>query len=243
MALIEFLLFVLTTTLIGMFICGVRVIAMSAIDGLTRGMKVCRYRTASPIHRFVPAFTQLDTKLSIFETGIKVVDFLASYCRVGKIGLFGGVGVGKTILTMELINNIVKAHGGVFVFGGVGEHTREGNDLYMKMKEYGVINEQNIPKSRMALVYGQMNELPGACMRVGLTALTMEEHFQDANEHEVLLFIDNIFRFVQARSEVSTLLSRMPSAVGYHPTLSIEMGSLQERITSIKEGFITSIQA
>jgi F-type H+-transporting ATPase subunit beta len=190
-----------------------------------------------------PAFTQLDTKLSIFETGIKVVDLLAPYRRGGKIGLFGGAGVGKTVLIMELINNIVKAHGGVSVFGGVGERTREGNDLYMEMKESKVINEQNISKSKVALVYGQMNEPLGARMRVGLTALTMAEYFRDVNKQDVLLFIDNIFRFVQAGSEVSTLLGRMPSAIGYQPTLSTEMGTLQEEITSTKEGSITSIQA
>ncbi|THU42224.1 hypothetical protein C4D60_Mb00t08460 [Musa balbisiana] len=187
--------------------------------------------------------SELETKLSIFETGIKVVDLLAPYRRGGKIGLFGGAGVGKTVLIMELINNIAKAHGGVSVFGGVGERTREGNDLYMEMKESGVINEKNIAESKVALVYGQMNEPPGARMRVGLTALTMAEYFRDVNEQDVLLFIDNIFRFVQAGSEVSALLGRMPSAVGYQPTLSTEMGSLQERITSTKEGSITSIQA
>ncbi|XP_052620191.1 ATP synthase subunit beta, chloroplastic-like [Lactuca sativa] len=253
----------------------VRAVAMSATDGLTRGMDVIDTgaplsvpvggatlgrifnvlgepvdnlgpvdtSTTFPIHRSAPAFIQLDTKLSIFETGIKVVDLLAPYRRGGKIGLFGGAGVGKTVLIMELINNIAKAHGGVSVFGGVGERTREGNDLYMEMKESGVINEKNIPESKVALVYGQMNEPPGARMRVGLTALTMAEYFRDVNEQDVLLFIDNIFRFVQAGSEVSALLGRMPSAVGYQPTLSTEMGSLQERITSTKEGSITSIQA
>ncbi|KAF7069883.1 hypothetical protein CFC21_075457 [Triticum aestivum] len=179
-----------------------------------------------PIHRSAPAFIELDTKLSIFET-----DYL------------GGAGVGKTVLIMELINNIAKAHGGVSVFGGVGERTREGNDLYMEMKESGVINEKNIEESKVALVYGQMNEPPGARMRVGLTALTMAEYFRDVNKQDVLLFIDNIFRFVQAGSEVSALLGRMPSAVGYQPTLSTEMGSLQERIASTKKGSITSIQA
>jgi len=195
-----------------------------------------------PIHRAAPAFTDLDTKLSIFETGIKVVDLLAPYRRGGKIGLFGGAGVGKTVLIMELINNIAKAHGGVSVFGGVGERTREGNDLYMEMKESGVIDE-NGKDSKVALVYGQMNEPPGARMRVGLTALTMAEFFRDVNNQDVLLFIDNIFRFVQAGSEVSALLGRMPSAVGYQPTLATEMGGLQERITSTKDGSITSIQA
>ena len=196
-----------------------------------------------PIHRSAPAFVDLDTKLSIFETGIKVVDLLAPYRRGGKIGLFGGAGVGKTVLIMELINNIARAHGGVSVFGGVGERTREGNDLYMEMKESKVIDEENISKSKVALVYGQMNEPPGARMRVGLTALTMAEYFRDVSKQDVLLFIDNIFRFVQAGAEVSALLGRMPSAVGYQPTLATEMGGLQERITSTKDGSITSIQA
>jgi F-type H+-transporting ATPase subunit beta len=196
-----------------------------------------------PIHRSAPAFTDLETKPSVFETGIKVVDLLAPYRRGGKIGLFGGAGVGKTVLIMELINNIAKAHGGVSVFGGVGERTREGNDLYMEMKESGVINENNLPASKVALCYGQMNEPPGARMRIGLTALTMAEYFRDINKQDVLLFIDNIFRFVQAGSEVSALLGRMPSAVGYQPTLATEMGALQERITSTTQGSITSIQA
>jgi len=196
-----------------------------------------------PIHREAPAFTELETKPSIFETGIKVVDLLAPYRRGGKIGLFGGAGVGKTVLIMELINNIAKAHGGVSVFGGVGERTREGNDLYEEMKESGVINAKNFPESKVALVYGQMNEPPGARMRVGLTALTMAEYFRDVNKQDVLLFIDNIFRFTQAGSEVSALLGRMPSAVGYQPTLATEMGALQERITSTTQGSITSIQA
>ena len=196
-----------------------------------------------PIHREAPIFTELETKPSIFETGIKVVDLLAPYRRGGKIGLFGGAGVGKTVLIMELINNIAKAHGGVSVFGGVGERTREGNDLYEEMKESGVINEKNFAESKVALVYGQMNEPPGARMRVGLTALTMAEYFRDVNKQDVLLFIDNIFRFTQAGSEVSALLGRMPSAVGYQPTLATEMGALQERITSTTQGSITSIQA
>ena len=199
--------------------------------------------TQLPIHRPAPTFTQLETKPSIFETGIKVVDLLAPYRRGGKIGLFGGAGVGKTVLIMELINNIAKAHGGVSVFGGVGERTREGNDLYQEMKESKVIDEDNLTNSKVALVYGQMNEPPGARMRVGLTALTMAEYFRDINKQDVLLFIDNIFRFVQAGSEVSALLGRMPSAVGYQPTLATEMGALQERITSTTEGSITSIQA
>ena len=201
------------------------------------------YEETLPIHRDAPAFTELETKPSIFETGIKVVDLLAPYRRGGKIGLFGGAGVGKTVLIMELINNIAKAHGGVSVFGGVGERTREGNDLYMEMRESGVINEKVLTDSKVALVYGQMNEPPGARMRVGLTALTMAEYFRDVNGQDVLLFIDNIFRFVQAGSEVSALLGRMPSAVGYQPTLATEMGGLQERITSTKKGSITSIQA
>jgi F-type H+-transporting ATPase subunit beta len=200
-------------------------------------------KSVLPIHRASPGFTDLDTQLAIFETGIKVVDLLAPYRRGGKIGLFGGAGVGKTVLIMELINNIAKAHGGVSVFGGVGERTREGNDLYQEMKESGVINDKNLSESKVALVYGQMNEPPGARMRVGLTALTMAEYFRDINKQDVLLFIDNIFRFVQAGSEVSALLGRMPSAVGYQPTLATEKGGLQERITSTKEGSITSIQA
>jgi len=203
----------------------------------------CGADSGLPIHRPSPAFNDLETKPAIFETGIKVVDLLAPYRRGGKIGLFGGAGVGKTVLIMELINNIAKAHGGVSVFGGVGERTREGNDLYCEMKESGVINEKNLDDSKVALVYGQMNEPPGARMRVGLTALTMAEYFRDVNKQDVLLFIDNIFRFVQAGSEVSALLGRMPSAVGYQPTLATEMGVLQERITSTKEGSITSIQA
>ena len=253
----------------------VRAVAMSATDGLKRGVEVedtgvpitvpVGQQTLGrifnilgepvdnlgivdkintlPIHRDAPKFTDLETTPSIFETGIKVVDLLAPYRRGGKIGLFGGAGVGKTVLIMELINNIAKAHGGVSVFGGVGERTREGNDLYMEMKESGVIKEDNLPESKVALVYGQMNEPPGARMRVGLSALTMAEYFRDINKQDVLLFIDNIFRFVQAGSEVSALLGRMPSAVGYQPTLATEMGALQERITSTKDGSITSIQA
>ena len=203
----------------------------------------CNADSGLPIHRPAPTFTDLETKPSVFETGIKVVDLLAPYKRGGKIGLFGGAGVGKTVLIMELINNIAKAHGGVSVFGGVGERTREGNDLYAEMKESKVIDEDKLENSKVALVYGQMNEPPGARMRVGLTALTMAEYFRDVNKQDVLLFIDNIFRFVQAGSEVSALLGRMPSAVGYQPTLATEMGVLQERITSTNEGSITSIQA
>lgn len=197
----------------------------------------------SSIHKPAPQFMDLETKPSIFETGIKVVDLLAPYRRGGKIGLFGGAGVGKTVLIMELINNIAKEHGGVSVFAGVGERTREGNDLYAEMKESKVIDDSNFENSKVALVYGQMNEPPGARMRVALTALTMAEYFRDVSKQDVLLFVDNIFRFVQAGSEVSTLLGRMPSAVGYQPTLSTEVGELQERITSTKEGSITSIQA
>jgi F-type H+/Na+-transporting ATPase subunit beta len=197
----------------------------------------------SPIHRDAPKLTELETKPSVFETGIKVIDLLTPYRRGGKIGLFGGAGVGKTVIMMELINNIATNHGGVSVFGGVGERTREGNDLYNEMMESGVIDKENLNKSKIALVYGQMNEPPGARMRVGLVALTMAEYFRDVNKQDVLLFIDNIFRFVQAGSEVSALLGRMPSAVGYQPTLGTDMGDLQERITSTKEGSITSIQA
>ncbi|APB34992.1 ATP synthase subunit B [Gloeomargarita lithophora Alchichica-D10] len=196
-----------------------------------------------PIHRSAPKFTDLEIKPSVLETGIKVVDLLTPYRRGGKIGLFGGAGVGKTVIMMELINNIAINHGGVSVFGGVGERTREGNDLYNEMIESGVINEADPSKSKIALVYGQMNEPPGARMRVGLSALTMAEYFRDVNKQDVLLFIDNIFRFVQAGSEVSALLGRMPSAVGYQPTLGTDMGELQERITSTREGSITSIQA
>ena len=216
-------------------VLGVPVDELGEIDSTTT--------TFLPIHRNAPSFVELETKPSIFETGIKVVDLLAPYRRGGKIGLFGGAGVGKTVLIMELINNIAKAHGGVSVFGGVGERTREGNDLYQEMKESGVINSSNLKESKVALVYGQMNEPPGARMRVGLTALTMAEYFRDVNKQDVLLFIDNIFRFVQAGSEVSALLGRMPSAVGYQPTLATEMGALQERITSTRQGSITSIQA
>ncbi|BAW95825.1 ATP synthase beta chain [[Synechococcus] sp. NIES-970] len=197
----------------------------------------------SPIHRAAPKLTELDTAPSVFETGIKVVDLLTPYRRGGKIGLFGGAGVGKTVIMMELINNIATKHGGVSVFAGVGERTREGNDLYNEMIESGVINAENLNESKIALVYGQMNEPPGARMRVGLSGLTMAEYFRDVNKQDVLLFVDNIFRFVQAGSEVSALLGRMPSAVGYQPTLGTDVGDLQERITSTKEGSITSIQA
>ena len=197
----------------------------------------------APIHREAPKLTELETKPKVFETGIKVIDLLAPYRQGGKVGLFGGAGVGKTVLIQELINNIAKEHGGVSVFAGVGERTREGNDLYEEFKESGVINPDDLSKSKVALCYGQMNEPPGARMRVGLSALTMAEHFRDVNKQDVLLFVDNIFRFVQAGSEVSALLGRMPSAVGYQPTLGTDVGALQERITSTLEGSITSIQA
>ncbi|MBQ4075721.1 MAG: F0F1 ATP synthase subunit beta [Clostridia bacterium] len=189
-----------------------------------------------PIHRQAPSYEEQETSTEILETGIKVVDLIAPYAKGGKIGLFGGAGVGKTVLIMELINNVAKQHGGLSVFAGVGERTREGNDLYNEMKESGVIN-------KTALVYGQMNEPPGARMRVALSGLTMAEYFRDQENQDVLLFIDNIFRFTQAGSEVSALLGRMPSAVGYQPTLATEMGALQERITSTKKGSITSVQA
>ena len=189
-----------------------------------------------PIHRPAPSYEEQESSSEILETGIKVVDLIAPYAKGGKIGLFGGAGVGKTVLIMELINNVAKQHGGLSVFAGVGERTREGNDLYNEMKESGVIN-------KTALVYGQMNEPPGARMRVGLSGLTMAEYFRDKENQDVLLFIDNIFRFTQAGSEVSALLGRMPSAVGYQPTLATEMGALQERITSTKKGSITSVQA
>jgi len=189
-----------------------------------------------PIHRPAPAFVHQSTKAEVFETGIKVVDLLTPYLKGGKIGLFGGAGVGKTVLIMELIQNVAMQHGGFSVFGGVGERTREGNDLWLEMKESGVID-------KTALIYGQMNEPPGARARVGLTALTVAEYFRDEEGQDVLLFIDNIFRFVQANSEVSALLGRIPSAVGYQPTLSTDMGELQERITSTTKGSITSVQA
>lgn len=246
----------------------VRCIAMSSTDGLPRGIEAVdtgapisvpvgketlgrvfnllgepidnipspEVKERWPIHRPAPAYDEQVATTEIFETGIKVVDLICPYAKGGKIGLFGGAGVGKTVLIMELINNIAKQHGGLSVFTGVGERTREGNDLYNEMKESGVLN-------KTALVYGQMNEPPGARMRVGLTGLTMAEYFRDREGQDVLLFIDNIFRFTQAGSEVSALLGRMPSAVGYQPTLATEMGALQERITSTKNGSITSVQA
>ncbi len=245
-----------------------RCISMNATDGMVRGMEAvdtgspitvpvgtdCLGRIFNllgdaiddqpqpeaaerwPIHRAAPSYEEQETSTEILETGIKVVDLIAPYAKGGKIGLFGGAGVGKTVLIMELINNVAKQHGGLSVFAGVGERTREGNDLYNEMKESGVL-------SKTALVYGQMNEPPGARMRVGLSGLTMAEYFRDREKQDVLLFIDNIFRFTQAGSEVSALLGRMPSAVGYQPTLATEMGALQERITSTKQGSITSVQA
>ena len=246
----------------------VRCIAMSSTDGLQRGVaahntgspirvpvgEACLGRVfnllgqpideagpvqteeAWPIHRPAPSYEEQEPATEILETGIKVVDLICPYAKGGKIGLFGGAGVGKTVLIMELINNVAKAHGGISVFTGVGERTREGNDLYNEMNESGVIK-------KTAMVYGQMNEPPGARMRVGLSGLTMAEYFRDVKHQDVLLFIDNIFRFTQAGSEVSALLGRMPSAVGYQPTLATEMGALQERITSTKNGSITSVQA
>ncbi|MDQ6698651.1 MAG: F0F1 ATP synthase subunit beta [Acidobacteriota bacterium] len=196
-----------------------------------------------PIHRAAPSFEDQSTKLEMFETGIKVIDLIEPYVRGGKIGLFGGAGVGKTVIIQELINNIAMKHGGVSVFAGVGERTREGNDLWLEMQESGVIDPKDFTKSKVALVYGQMTEPPGARLRVGLTGLTVAEYFRDEEGQDVLLFIDNIFRFTQAGSEVSALLGRMPSAVGYQPNLASEMGELQERITSTKNGSITSVQA
>ncbi len=196
-----------------------------------------------PIHRPAPSFEDQSTRLEMFETGIKVIDLLEPYLRGGKIGLFGGAGVGKTVIIMELINNIAQKHGGVSVFAGVGERTREGNDLWLEMQESGVIDPHDYNKSKCALIYGQMTEPPGARLRVGLTGLTVAEYFRDEEGQDVLLFIDNIFRFTQAGSEVSALLGRMPSAVGYQPNLATEMGELQERITSTKKGSITSVQA
>jgi F-type H+-transporting ATPase subunit beta len=196
-----------------------------------------------PIHRPAPTLVEQDTQAKVLETGIKVIDLICPFTKGGKVGAFGGAGVGKTVVIMELINNIAKAHGGFSVFAGVGERTREGNDLYHEMAEAGVINLKDIGKSKVALVYGQMNEPPGARMRVALSGLAIAEYFRDEKNQDVLLFIDNIFRFSQAGSEVSALLGRTPSAVGYQPTLAAEMGDLQERITSTKKGSITSFQA
>ena len=196
-----------------------------------------------PIHREAPAFKDQSTETEMFETGIKVIDLLEPYLKGGKTGLFGGAGVGKTVLIMELINNVALKHGGYSVFAGVGERTREGNDLWLEFQETGVINLEDPAKSKAALVYGQMTEPPGARLRVALTGLTVAEYFRDVKQQDVLLFVDNIFRFTQAGSEVSALLGRMPSAVGYQPTLATEMGELQERITSTKQGSVTSVQA
>ena len=196
-----------------------------------------------PIHRGAPELVDQATEAEILETGIKVIDLICPFTKGGKVGAFGGAGVGKTVVIMELINNIAKAHGGYSIFAGVGEHSREGNDLYHEMSDAGVIDQENIENSKVALVYGQMNEPPGARMRVALSGLTMAEYFRDEKNQDVLLFVDNIFRFSQAGAEVSALLGRSPSAVGYQPTLSQEMGNLQERITSTKKGSITSFQA
>ena len=203
----------------------------------------CGHEETRPIHRQAPTLLDQDTEANILETGIKVIDLICPFIKGGKVGAFGGAGVGKTVVIMELINNIAKAHGGYSVFAGVGERSREGNDLYQEMSEAGVINQDDISKSKVALVYGQMNEPPGARMRVALSGLSMAEYFRDEMGQDVLLFVDNIFRFSQAGSEVSALLGRSPSAVGYQPTLSEEMGNLQERITSTKKGSITSFQA
>jgi F-type H+-transporting ATPase subunit beta len=200
-------------------------------------------KTRYPIHRPAPSFEEQSTKLEMFETGIKVVDLIEPYLRGGKIGLFGGAGVGKTVIIQELIFNLAKQHGGVSVFAGVGERTREGNDLWLEFQESKVIDLEDFQKSKAALIYGQMTEPPGARLRVALTGLTVSEYFRDEEGKDVLLFIDNIFRFTQAGSEVSALLGRMPSAVGYQPTLQTEMGELQERITSTRKGSITSVQA
>src|SRR6266700_1681678 len=200
-------------------------------------------KTYYPIHRPAPSFEDQSTSLEMFETGIKLIDLIEPYLRGGKIGLFGGAGVGKTVIIQELINNIAMKHGGVSVFAGVGERTREGNDLWLEMQESGVVDPHDYTKSKCALIYGQMTEPPGARLRVGLTGLTVAEYFRDEEHQDVLLFIDNIFRFTQAGSEVSALLGRMPSAVGYQPNLATEMGELQERITSTKNGSITSVQA
>jgi len=196
-----------------------------------------------PIHRAAPTLIEQDVKASVLETGIKVIDLICPFTKGGKVGAFGGAGVGKTVVILELINNIAKQHGGFSVFAGVGERSREGNDLYHEMSEAGVINQKDLSKSKVALVYGQMNEPPGARLRVALSALSMTEYFRDEKNQDVLLFVDNVFRFSQAGSEVSALLGRTPSAVGYQPTLASEMGALQERITSTTKGSITSVQA
>jgi F-type H+/Na+-transporting ATPase subunit beta len=216
---------------------------MNVIGEPIDGLGEVKTKQMSPIHAEAPAFVDQSTASEILVTGIKVIDLLAPYAKGGKIGLFGGAGVGKTVLIMELINNIAKAHGGFSVFAGVGERTREGNDLYNEMLESGVINKDDLEKSKVALVYGQMNEPPGARARVGLSGLTMAEHFRDVDNLDVLFFVDNVFRFTQAGSELSTLLGRIPSAVGYQPTLATDMGAMQERITSTNKGSITSVQA
>jgi len=202
-----------------------------------------KYEKRYPIHRPAPTLIEQDVKSNVLETGIKVIDLICPFTKGGKVGAFGGAGVGKTVVIMELINNIAKGHGGYSVFAGVGERTREGNDLYHEMSEAGVINQQDLSKSKVALVYGQMNEPPGARLRVALSALSMAEYFRDEKNQDVLLFVDNVFRFSQAGSEVSALLGRTPSAVGYQPTLASEMGALQERITSTTKGSVTSFQA
>lgn len=207
------------------------------------GMGKVRSEVTAPIHADAPDFVDQSTNSEILVTGIKVIDLLAPYAKGGKIGLFGGAGVGKTVLIMELINNVAKAHGGFSVFAGVGERTREGNDLYHEMLDSGVINKDELEKSKVALVYGQMNEPPGARARVGLTGLAMAEYFRDVENLDVLFFVDNVFRLTQAGSEISTLLGRIPSAVGYQPTLATDMGAMQERITSTNKGSITSVQA
>src|SRR5579862_8358477 len=216
---------------------------MNVIGEPVDNMGPVETQTRWPIHRAAPSFEEQSTELQMFETGIKVIDLLEPYLRGGKIGLFGGAGVGKTVIIMELINNIAMKHGGVSVFAGVGERTREGNDLWLEMQEGGVIDPKDYTKSKVALVYGQMTEPPGARLRVGLTGLTVAEYFRDVENQDVLLFVDNIFRFTQAGSEVSALLGRMPSAVGYQPNLASEMGELQERITSTRGRSITSVQA
>lgn len=216
---------------------------MNVIGEPIDGLGEVKAKQVSPIHAEAPAFVDQSTASEILVTGIKVIDLLAPYAKGGKIGLFGGAGVGKTVLIMELINNIAKAHGGFSVFAGVGERTREGNDLYNEMLESGVINKDDLEKSKVALVYGQMNEPPGARARVALSGLTMAEHFRDVDNLDVLFFVDNVFRFTQAGSELSTLLGRIPSAVGYQPTLATDMGAMQERITSTNKGSITSVQA
>ncbi len=216
---------------------------MNVIGAPIDEMGPIKFDKKYPIHRPAPAFTDQSTKLEMFETGIKVIDLIEPYLRGGKIGLFGGAGVGKTVIIQELIYNLAKQHGGVSVFAGVGERTREGNDLWLEFQESGVIDMKSPEKSKAALIYGQMTEPPGARLRVALTGLTAAEYFRDEEGKDVLLFIDNIFRFTQAGSEVSALLGRMPSAVGYQPTLQTEMGELQERITSTQKGSVTSIQA